>query len=420
MGSSDSSDRRLRLALRLARRAGSGAWLTLRGFLEDRGPDRAAALAYVTLLSLVPLMAALAALYRSFFSTHIEKIVEIFTVILPYSTTAVERTLGEFVRRATTLGGVGLLVFIAIAFRLFQLIETTLNEVWGTPTRRPISIRLFSFTMILFWGPVVMGVGSTLTFWLERQPWAPSSAILITLGRILIPFVALTMVYWLAPHTGVHLGAAAVGGLTAMVGLQLLRAGFLAYIHYFPNVNFIFGSLALAVLFLVSLFAFWILVILGAEASYVAQNLGVLMRADEPGRPQLDPMTSALSVLAACYELRGRRGGASLDELVGQLDLSHRLVRGALEKLVDAGLVAVTGRERERFLPVNEAAGLTPAEVVRRLKPAAELPPGALASPVLVRLESLLDESEQARLERLGRRSFEELLRPPEETRSGS
>ncbi len=327
MGSSDPGDRGLGHPLRWVRRAGWWAWLTIRCFLRDRGLDRAAALAYVTLLSLVPLLAAVAALYRSFFSEHIERIVEIIAVILPYSTQAVERTLGEFVRRATTLGGVGLLVFVAIAFRLFQLIETTLNEVWGTPSRRPVVVRLFSFTMILFWGPVVMGVGSTVMFWLEHQPWAPSAGLLMTLGRMVIPFVALTMVYWLAPHTGVHLGAAAVGGITATAGLQLLRTGFLAYIRLFPNVNFIFGSLALVVLFLISLFAFWTLVILGAEASYVAQNLALLRRTGEEVEAVTpSPLTVALAVLAACHEFRERGRPASLDDLVHRLGLTHRRV----------------------------------------------------------------------------------------------
>ncbi len=413
MGSSDPGDRGLGHPLNGVRRAAWWAWLTVRCFLQDQGLDRAAALAYVTLLSLVPLLAALAALSRSFFSEHTERIVEVITVILPYSTQAVEQTLGEFVRRATTLGGVGLLIFVAIAFRLFQLIETTLNAVWGTPSRRPITIRIFSFTTILFWGPVVMGLGSTFIFWLEHQPWAPSTGLLVTVGRMVISFVALTMVYWLAPHTGVHLGAAAVGGLTATAGLQLIRTGFVAYIRLFPNINFIFGSLALVVLFLISLFAFWVLVILGAEASYVAQNLTALRRAGEeaeavrPGR-----LTVGLAVLAACYEFREEGRAPSLDDLVHRLGLTHRPVQAALERLVDASLVAVTGRERDRFLAVHDPQRLSLADAALRLSDPEHLPSEASNSPALSRLAEALDEAEHARLERLTARTFADLVNP--------
>jgi len=407
----DPGDRGRVRAVTLPRRLATGAWLTIRGFLADQRIDHAAALAYVTLLSLVPLLAALAALYRSFFSTHVERIVQIATAALPYSTEQVEATLGEFVRRATTLGGVGLVVFVIIGFRLFILIETTLNEVWGTPARRPVTVRIFSFTMIMFWGPVVMGLGSTALFWLERQSWAPSGSLVVLLLRLAIPFVALTMVYWLAPHTGVHIGAAAVGGLVATIGLQLLRWGFVAYIRLFPNVNFIFGSLAFLVLFLVSLFAFWTIVILGAETSYVAQNLDALtMERGDPDALEPEPLEVALAVLTAAYEACDRAESASLDDLVARLALPSRLVRTAVDTLIGAGLLAVTGRNRERYVTVLDPAKLTVGRAARRLARRRSLPSGPERSPALGHLTAALEDADHRREEALDSVTFADLL----------
>ncbi len=411
MDSDDPGDRRLDRAVTLPRRLVLGAWLAVRDFLADRGIDRAAALAYVSLLSLVPLLAALAALYRSFFSTHIERIVEIATAALPYSTDQVEATLGEFVRRATTLGGVGLVVFVIIAFRLFLLIETTLNEVWGTPARRPVTVRIFSFTMIMFWGPVVMGLGSTALFWLERQPWAPSGSLAVLVLRLAIPFVALTMVYWLAPHTGVHIGAAAVGAFVATTGLQLLRWGFVAYIRYFPNINLIFGSLAFVVLFLVSLFAFWTIVILGAEASYVFQNLEVLLREREaPETAQPEPSHVALAVLTATYEICNRRESATLDDLVHGVALPSRLVRMAVDTLLDVGLLAVTGRNREQYVPVADATRLTVGDAAARIARHHGSTPTADHDGALERLAGLLAEADRQWERTLASKTFADLL----------
>ena len=47
-----------------------GTHLTVRDFVADRGLERSAALAYISLLSLVPLLATVAALYRAFFTFH--------------------------------------------------------------------------------------------------------------------------------------------------------------------------------------------------------------------------------------------------------------------------------------------------------------------------------------------------------------
>ena len=370
MDSPDTGARGDGRALPLTSRLRWWGWFTVRGFLADAGVDRSAALAYVTLLALVPLLATVAALYRSFFSTHTEAIVQVITVVLPYASETVSTTLAEFVRRAATLGGIASLIFVAVVFRLFLLIESTLNQCWGVAARRSASVRIFSFTMVLFWGPVVIGLGTTSLVWLERQPWAPSASLLLDVGRVGLPLVGLTMVYWLVPNTTVHLAAAAGGGALATIGLQLLRAGFLAYIRRFPDINLIFGSLALAVIFLVSLFAFWMLVIAGAEASYAAQNLPALLRSSrQRGEHPPEPVLTSLALLTAAYRVVERTAAPpTLDDLAHALSLTYRHAKTLLDRLVEARLLAVTGRDREHFLPVVDASRLTVGRAVAALE----------------------------------------------------
>ena len=89
-----------------------GAWFTIRDFFTDRGVDRSAALAYITLLSLVPLLATAAALYRAFFPFDTGRLIDMVAAVLPYATDSEEyltvaQTLTEFVNRATSLGYIG-------------------------------------------------------------------------------------------------------------------------------------------------------------------------------------------------------------------------------------------------------------------------------------------------------------------------
>ncbi len=381
MGRTHPGDRGRNHPVGLARRVLWWVWFTIRDFFADNGVNRSAALAYISLFALVPLLATVAVLYKSFFSVHIQEIVETVTSVLPFSSESVAKTLTDFVRRATALGGISLVVFIILVFRLFYIIEETLNEIWGVASRRSATIKIFSFTMILFWGPVIMGVGTSLVLWLRGRPWAPPTAIFLVLERILIPLIAFTMVYWFVPFTSVRWTSALVGGITGTAGLALLRAGFIAYIKHFPNINFIFGSLALALIFLTSIFAFWVLVIIGAEASYVAQNLPALMRKrpTSEGTAKLDPTLASILLVAQCY-WRMRRDGQppSLADLAHDLALPHRTAKALTDRLIETGLLAVTGRERQRLLPVKAAAQLTLAEVdgaVSRPGIAEELPP---------------------------------------------
>ncbi len=381
MGRTDPGDRGHNHAVVIAQRLGWWAWFTLRDFFADNGINRSAALAYITLFALVPLLATVAVLYKSFFSVHIQEIVETVTSALPFSSDTVAATLADFVRRATALGGISLVVFIILVFRLFYIIEETLNQIWGVASKRSATTKIFSFTMILFWGPVVMGVGTSLLLWLHGQPWAPSHSVFVLLDRIAIPLTAFTMVYWLAPFTTVRWTSALVGGTTATVGLALLRAGFIAYIKNFPNINLIFGSLALAVIFLTSIFAFWVLVIIGAEASYVAQNLPALMKRPSPDEnsQNVDPVFTSVLLAAQCYQRIQRDGQPpSLADLAHDLSLPHRRAKALLDRLVEAGLLAVTGRERQHLIPVKRARDVTLATVadaVSNPKISADVPP---------------------------------------------
>lgn len=337
-------------------------WLATRlvfiDFAHDRGVDRSAALAYVTLLSLVPLLATGTALYDAFFPMHTDEVVGFVTSLLPYSPEQVAKTLTEFVERTSRLGAVSTVVFIVIAFRLFLSIETTLNDIWQVSKRRSAATRVFTFTMIVFWGPVVMGLASTLRLWL---PSTPSSDLVAELGRIGLVLLALTMVYWLAPHTGVHIRSAFVGALLGTAGLQLLGKGFRLYLQLFSDINVVFGSLTLVVVFLASLFVFWTIVILGAETAYVVDNLAALRREHEGEQtPAASPVLTALAILLECHH-RSATGARppTLEELEERLGIGHATASRIAERLVDARLLALTGDDRNVYVPASSAASLS-------------------------------------------------------------
>jgi len=393
-----------------------GARLTIRDFLDDRGVDRSAALAYITLLSLVPLLATVAALYRAFFTVNTDRLVEMVTVVLPYEPGSEQylelvQTLTEFVNRATTLGYIGSLIFLVVAFRLFQSVETTFNDIWRIKSRRSAATRVFSFTMLVFWGPVVMGIGSSMLLWMGHQPWAPSQGLVLSIARLAMPLLGITMVYWLAPHTGVHIGAALAGGLVAAGGLHLLRTLFMFYISGFSNVNIIYGSATLTVLFLVSLFAFLVIVIIGAEISYVMQNFHAL-KLEHEGRRRLDtePHLTDVAVLTECFRrsLSGEEP-ATLADLEDSLSIRHTSAQRAAERMITAGLMAQTGVQRDGFVPACEAASLTVAAALQASGAnCADIP--SVGSEALDRLGALLRQGEEARRKEIEGITFADLL----------
>jgi membrane protein len=412
--------------MRWLKRLWLGVVFVAREFRSDRGADRSAALAFGTLLSLVPLLATAAALFRAFFPFGPDQLVEMATVILPYQPGSeqyaglVEHLTG-FVNRATTLGYISSLIFIVIAYRLFQLVERTFNEIWNVATRRSAAKKVFSFTMLVFWGPVVIGLGSSGLLWMRHQQWAPSQGVVLSLVQLAVPLLGLTMVYWLAPHTEVSLVAAAAGGVFATLGLELLRMVFVWYLHVFPDINLIYGSATLAVLFLITLFAFWQLVIVGAELSYVVQNFHALtLEREGSSRRDLHPAVAGVAILTECYR-RAAAGEppATLADLEGALGVRHGTTQRATDRLLEDGLLAVTGPRRNAFVPGREAKQLSVATALDVAgSPRAQLP-GATGG-ALGRLAELLQAAESSRRGALEKVSFADLIAPPSEKDLGS
>jgi membrane protein len=243
----------------------------------------------------------------------------------------------------------------------------------------------------------------------------------LSLIQLAVPLLGLTMVYWLAPHTEVSIGAAAAGGVFATVGLELLRLVFVWYLHVFPDINLIYGSATLAVLFLVTLFAFWQLVMIGAEVSYVVQNFRAL-KLEHQGQRRLDidPAVTGVAILTECYR-RAAAGEvpATLVDIEGALGVRHGATQRATDRLIEGGLLAVTGPKRNAFVPGREARLLSVAAALEiAAAPGGQLPNAPAGA--LGRLGEVLRTAESSRREVLAQVSFADLVSPPPSQDPGS
>ena len=144
-----------------------------REFYDIEGTSRAASLAYTTLLSLVPLLVAftnvLQQYFKSIFPNFQSQIDSILNVVIPYQSPVLTYHLARFAENAQAASTVGIIIFIIIAFRLFLAVEATVNQIWKVRSTRGYRQKIMAFTMLFFWGPVLMGLSFTTTAMLERN-----------------------------------------------------------------------------------------------------------------------------------------------------------------------------------------------------------------------------------------------------------
>jgi membrane protein len=255
--------------------------LAFRVTYEDGVLLTASALAFVTVLSLIPLLTALSFVGARVFSQYPQRSLEIFVQILPYSDKSVVDAIAEFLDQAETIHGVGVIAFFITTLYLFATVEETFNKIWNVSRRRPVRARLISFLLLIFWGPLLIGATFSSLIVLRQSPAFRrllQESFLLNVLPFLATVVGLTVLYWRVPYTNVRLRNALAGGLITGILLEILREGFGSYVEVFRNVSIVYGSYAFALLFMISLDLTWTIILFGAVATYTAQHFSLLAR----------------------------------------------------------------------------------------------------------------------------------------------
>jgi len=257
---------------RALRRFGRFLSELVRAQYRDQLLLRAGALAYTVLLSLVPLLTVALVTVGRVQPEQAAVVVRAIATMLPFSPARVQATLAAFAQRTAALGWIAVAISVLVTFNAFYQIEEVINAIWGFPRRRRWQWRLVSFTMVLVCGPLLLTALFSSLYWLSSHSWYTIIAPLARPLPAIFAAVVLAALYRWVPHTRVSWRAAFAGAAVAAFALTALHLGFQTYLVFAADLNVIYGSLALLLFFLVSLFLFWYAVLLGAEASWVVAH----------------------------------------------------------------------------------------------------------------------------------------------------
>lgn len=307
------------------------------------------ALAYITILSLIPLLAAFTFVGARIFERYQQRTLDVFVQVLPYHEATVTNQLEEFLSQAEQLQGWGLLAFFATALFAFANVEETVNRIWNVSSSRPWRVRLLSFTLLIFWGPILIGATHSSLFLVRRTlgDRLLESSVVLNLVPFLATLLGLTMLYWLVPYTSVSFRCALSGGLAAAILLELLRQGFGLWVGVLANPSQVYGRFAFLLFFAISIQVAWTIVLYGSEVSYCAQHYRALAK----GLRRHEHLQGRWLGLAAVLHLTERFESGEpiveIDPLADRLVVPPGQLNAVLEPLVERGILRTTeGRER--------------------------------------------------------------------------
>lgn len=349
-------------------------------FYRIEGTSRAASLAYTTLLSLIPLLVAFTYILKEYFAKLFPgfqaQIDNILNTVLPYQSPQLTYHLARFAENATAASTVGAIGFMFIAFRLFLAVEGAVNQIWRVRSARGYRQKIMAFTMLFFWGPLLMGLSFTTTNMLEKNRYlhvlVQSNFIFIAVP-IIVLLLGFTMLFWLVPSTRVRFPAAMVGAIVTTVLFTLVRFGFGIYARSLlaGRLNLIYGTVGLAIIFLIAVEVMWVVILLGVEISYVWQNLYGVLRATEQqveDVPRFDLYFALRGLIEIARRFDRREEPPSSYRLAEAFGTTDSQMMRVLRKLEDAKLVAVTGGEWTGYVPACDPDRISVEEVVAQME----------------------------------------------------
>jgi membrane protein len=206
--------------------------LLFRGYADDDLTIHASSLTFVTLTSLVPILAVGFALIKGFGMGASEMAsVEQMAWFVEMPAQWQEFVLGVLNIVNTTnfsaLGWIGLVFFVFTAVLLLANVEKSFNRVWGVDKNRSLLRQITNYTSVLVLVPLLIGVAGGLKakiafsqkiMGIDANVWAQD------LAAFAIMWLAIGFLYVFVPNTRVRLRPAFISSLlTTLVFLGWMR-----------------------------------------------------------------------------------------------------------------------------------------------------------------------------------------------------
>ena len=258
--------------------------IAFRGLSRDKLVVRASALTYSIMFAIVPLIALFIAVGKGFGVDYVirqwlEEALIAQKELIPFIMDFVERYLetaqgGVFI-------GIGIVILLTSVMNFFKQAEESFNSIWEVKKSRSILRQFTSYFSSLFLIPILVVLTSGLSIYfnnlIAQLQFLNILTPLLKFGMKFAPYlmswILFTVIYIVIPNTRVKFSNGLIAGIIAGTAFQFFQALYISGQVYLARYDVVYGSFAAIPLLLLWLQISCLIVLLGAEISYAAQNL---------------------------------------------------------------------------------------------------------------------------------------------------
>jgi membrane protein len=261
--------------------------LAFRGLVEDRCQLKASALAFYSLLSVVPVLALIFGISKGFgFEKAIENVIleklegqkEVAIRIVKFAHMLLDNTEGGLI------AGIGIIILFLVIILILSDIENAINDIWGIKKSRSLGRKISDYLSLMLICPVLITMSGTMTVVITSGvklvvqkiallgSVSPAIFFLLNLMPYFVLWILFTFLYIFLPNTRINFRSGALGGIIAGSIYQIFQWTYINFQILVTRYNAIYGSFAALPLFFIWLQLSWLILLLGAEISFASQN----------------------------------------------------------------------------------------------------------------------------------------------------
>ena len=400
--------------------------LVIKGFKEDDLPVHASALTFVTLMSLVPMLAVAFALLRGFGfgQDEISKLLEWKDSMPPQFGAFVDQILSIVnSTNFAALGWVGLVFVVFTALLVLGSVEISFNRIWGVTASRTVFRQAANYISILVLVPLLIGVESTVEASLRGGlPFLPETVgfvvrNLLRITSFLTTWLAFIFLYIFLPNTRVRVLPAVVSSVVVALFWLGWQKSYIALQIGVARYNAIYGTFASVPIFLAWLYMSWVIVLLGAELAFALQNASTYRM--ESAADSASAKSKFILIVSVILHAAGAlAGGPRFD--TGAYARKHRvpirLLNEMVRILVSRGFLAETAGQEGCFVLLKAPETIHVRDLVGIVAQEGAQPEALGLTKLDLPVERVLKDLESNLAQSIGDVTIKDLL-PAEESR---
>ncbi len=363
-------------------------FLAGKGFSEDKLQMRASALTYYSMLSVVPVLAMAFGVAKGFgLEENLKKVVlekgGANQIVWERIFEFVESTLAS--TQGGLIAGVGMVILMWSVIKLLNVIEMSLNDIWGIDKGRTIARKFTDYLSVFMVGPIIVILSSSVTVYLKTvfnqlaensdvlSQIGPVVSLLLGLSPYLLIWLLFGLIFSLMPNTRVPFKAALYGAMISGTIFQWWEVAYISTQVGVSRYNAIYGSFAALPLFLIWLQTSWLIVFFGSELAFAKAHLRnyIYERQSRNLSQRFRLKISVLVIYEIYKDYKGAITQRSEEELSEKLHLPIVSVRDALQTLVSAGFLAPIDDDTKaihRYLPTKDLSKVYLLELIESIQ----------------------------------------------------